>query len=45
MYENASFLFVIEPVTQAVVRKNLEWINHGGFRNHGSYWGIRPLVT
>ena len=45
MYENASFLFVMEPVTQAVVRKNLEWINHGGFRNHGSYWGIRPLVT
>ncbi len=45
MYENAMFLFFIEPVTQVVVRKNLEWINYGLSRDHHAYWGIRPLVT
>ncbi len=45
IYENAMFLFVIEPVAQVVVRKNLEWINHGENRDHPGYWGIRPLVT
>ncbi len=45
IYENAMFLFVIEPVAQVVVRKNLEWINYGENRDHPGYWGIRPLVT
>ena len=45
VYENASFLFLIEPIGTGVLRNNIEWINHGGRQDHFNYWGIRPLVT
>ena len=45
VYEQAIFLFLIEPVSTGVMRKNLEWINYGTRRDHFNYWGIRPMVT
>ena len=45
VYENASLLFLIEPVGTGVLRNHLEWINHGGRQDHFNHWGIRPLVT
>ena len=45
VYENASFLVLIEPVNVGVMRNKLEWINHGGRQDHFNYWGTRPMVT
>ena len=45
IYENANFLFLIEPVSTGVLRNNLEWVNWGERKDHFNYWGIRPLVT
>ena len=45
VYEQAAFLFLIEPVSTGVIRKNLEWVNYGTRQDHFNYWGIRPLVT
>ena len=45
VYEQAIFLFLIEPVSTGVMRKNLEWINYGTRRDHFNYWGIRSMVT
>ena len=45
IYEQAIHLFLIEPVSTGVMRKNLEWVNYGAQRNHLNYWGIRPMVT
>ena len=45
VYEQAAFLFLIEPVSTGVLRKNLEWINYGTRQDHFNYWGIRPMFT
>ena len=45
IYENASFLFLIEPVSLGVVRNNLEWVNFGHRQDWFNYWGIRPMFT
>ena len=45
IYENASYLFGIEPVGTGVLRNNLEWINYASRQDHFNYWGIRPMFT
>ena len=45
IYENASYLFLFEPVGTGVVRNNLEWTNYASRQDHFNYWGIRPMVT
>ncbi len=45
IYENASFLFGVEPVSLGVLRNNLEWVNFGHRQDWFNYWGIRPMVT
>jgi ABC-type transport system substrate-binding protein len=45
VYENANFLFLIEPVNVGVLRNNLEWKEVGTQQDHSAYWGIRPLAT